>query len=412
MRWSKITRSYSYDEWFNEYVKTALTSRPVGPPPQRQVFGSTKVGWFETKPGYAFIDAAGGSIEDRTLAIAIVREQLRVAGLQQELFSFDWPKHSALRKEADWDDVEAKAKRLRDQGKVQILRNGRTYIVAHVQGDSRPGEPYQVEIMRQDPNSRVITQWSCECPWDQFAFQRTRQWKYLEGRPCAHVLAAYWRAEATPLDDPAEDPAAGQQGQLFGMPGGAAPGGGGASPFMRPRQMMAPPGMQQQMALPGMFPGMATGTPPAPSDPNVIPPSPFPAPPVDPSQVPNPASVPGLRQPSPTNPIQYPGGTFSKVAAVFTNGDMVQTRYDDVGTWVGRMENWDRGEQAHIPRGSVGEVLGSSAGMVNVLFMNPAIGVQEHGNMQPFGATAWYLESELVPRPDMKKPGPAIQRRR
>jgi hypothetical protein len=74
-----------------------------------------------------------------------------------------------------------------------------------------------------------MTQWQCECPWDQYAWQRTRQWKKYEGRPCAHVLATWWASKMAPLD---EDAHPGNQQSLFGMP--STPGGGQGSPFAAP----------------------------------------------------------------------------------------------------------------------------------------------------------------------------------
>lgn len=131
------------------------------------------------------------------------------------------PRTSAVQKTAAWPDIMAKAKRLVQSGNVTLLRNGTNNVVAHVIGDH--GE-YQCEISRDDPNSRAITQWTCECPWDQYAFQRTRQWKKYEGRPCAHVLAAYWKSLATPVDDQPTGPAPGAG------PAGLPPGGGIATP--------------------------------------------------------------------------------------------------------------------------------------------------------------------------------------
>jgi len=140
----------------------------------------------------------------------------------------DWT--SKVRKTAAWPDIMAKAKRLIQSGNVTLLRNGYNNVVAHVIGDH--GE-YQCEISRDDPNSRAITQWTCECPWDQYAFQRTRQWKKYEGRPCAHVLAAYWKSLATPVDD-----------QPTGLPPGSPPAG------MPPGGGIATPQGWQQPALP------------------------------------------------------------------------------------------------------------------------------------------------------------------
>lgn len=106
-------------------------------------------------------------------------------------------------KSAQWADIIAKAKRLIQSGNVTIVHNGPTYVQGHVVGDH--GQ-YTTEISRTDPRSNIIEQWQCECPWSQFAFQRTRKWKKYEGRPCSHVMATYWKGKSTPLDEGSYDP--------------------------------------------------------------------------------------------------------------------------------------------------------------------------------------------------------------
>lgn len=441
MRWTPILeQGKTEDEWFNEYVATALASPAPKLPPASQKIGSSTVTWFETEPGLAFVHAIDGTPDDRVLATVLVREALRAHGIRQATYIFDqgdelWG--NELRKTADWDEIMAKAKRLIQSNQVQILRNGYNNVVGHVQGDH--GD-YQTEIGRDDPNSRAITTWQCDCPWDQYAWQRTRQWKKYEGRPCAHVLATYWKALSTPLDEDV-NPATGQpnaQMSLFNAPHMApsAPPGAPPSPF----NVQAPGGPVQQMQIPGMFPGQATGTPgttqPAGPAPNqIIPPFPLDQLQQAQQQV-NPASVPGQRQPSPTNPMQWPGGTFSSVQdgwdlqhdwnfdrlevmsadfntqpQGFQNGNMISTKYEDWGVWSGKSEDHGAGSPAKIPAGSVGEVLGQdpTTGMVNVLFMGDL--TKDHGPLEPYGATAWFLPSEIVERPDVQRPGPAIKRR-
>lgn len=139
-------------------------------------------------------------------------ELIRDLLLPEIHFSFE--KFAAMQHEAAWADVAAKAKRLVQDGQVTILRNAPHHIMAHVVGDH--GE-YNLEISRHDPSSQIIEQWNCECPWAQFAFDRTRKWKKLEGRVCSHVLAAYWKAKSTPLDMSDTEPG-------FQVPRGQMPG--------------------------------------------------------------------------------------------------------------------------------------------------------------------------------------------
>lgn len=253
-----------------------------------------------------------------------------------------------------WSDIVAKAKRLILSGNVTILRNAPNHVMAHVVGDH--GE-YNSEISRHDPSSQIIEQWTCECPWDQYAFDRTRKWKYLEGRVCSHVLAAYWKAKSTPLDITGEEP------------GYAAPGGQATSP--------AGPG---QLGLPGLGPagspsvpaptgteevgdtGMATaptGDQPSPPSQQAItvppqPASPFNQNPKRPNKpqrdqlqlfditappgmqpVPPmlPVSVPGGRPATPSNPVQFPG-TFSHFLPIFTIEADFHYAQDEFEQWL------------------------------------------------------------------------------
>lgn len=103
----------------------------------------------------------------------------------------------AIQHGSAWADVMAKAKRLVLDGDVQVIHNTPTIVTGVVQGDHGT---YKSAISRNDPNSQAIEQWVCDCPWHQYAFLRTRQWKKLEGRVCSHVMALYMQARSTPLD--------------------------------------------------------------------------------------------------------------------------------------------------------------------------------------------------------------------
>jgi len=129
----------------------------------------------------------------------------------------DFEPSPAFSKVAAWKDLMEKAKRLKDQGRVHILNNEADHVVGRVEGDHGT---YTTQIWRQDPNSRAITMWDCECPWDQYAWQRTRQWKKYEGRPCSHTLALFWEAQANAAQQPQVSP---DQMQLPGMPAPTAP---------------------------------------------------------------------------------------------------------------------------------------------------------------------------------------------
>lgn len=433
MNWT-VESMLTEDQWTEDYVRTILASRPTHTPPQTTILGSVVATWFPTEPGVAFIHTEGGTVDDRIVAEAYLREWLRNAGWQQAKYSLY---RNDLKKQAAWPDIEAKAKRLIQSGNVQLLRNGPQNIVGHVVGDH--GE-YQTEISREDPNSQVITQWQCECPWDQYAWQRTRQWKPLEGRPCAHVLATYWASQSAPLD---EEVSPGQPQQTLFDPGTAQPAPGGltntpAQPLPQPAQLS--------------IPGISVPAPEAPKPPEILPPAPLGAP-----APPGVVSVPGARPPSPADPTQYPGGTFSKTADMvdgdeddwveimgqnaydewqfsdraqiettpygwslptkdaaagdtFQNSDMVRIEETEWGIMEGKSEDHGAGQFKEIPARSIGEVLGQdpNTGWVDVAFAGPQANA---GPMEPYHVRAWVDPGKLTPMPGIQKPGPFVRRR-
>src|SRR4051812_18016299 len=196
-----ITKVIDEDDWFEGYVKLALSTRPAPLPAKRQKLGATTIQWHECEPGVAFIDTRGGSPDDRVLANSYMKAMLAGHGYRVAQFEIDYEGlDDSISKTAKWGDIMAKAKRLIQSGKVTLMRNGAQNVIGNVVGDHGT---YQTEISREDPNSMAITQWQCDCPWDQYAWQRTRQWKKYEGRPCAHVLATFWKSQATPIDEDA-----------------------------------------------------------------------------------------------------------------------------------------------------------------------------------------------------------------
>jgi hypothetical protein len=423
-----IKKVIDEDDWFENYVKLALSVTPAGLPAKRQKLGSTSVQWFECEPGVAFIDARGGTTNDRVLATEYVKSMLAGHGYRVAQYEIDY----GMEKTGKWGDIMAKAKRLIQSGKVQLLRNGVTDIVGSVVGDHGT---YQTEISREDPSSQAITQWQCDCPWDQYAWQRTRQWKKYEGRPCAHVLATFWKSQATPVDEDAH-PANGQM-SLPGMGPGPSVGQGQMPPTIPGRtfsptdpmeQGVMAPGFQPAMQQPGMTPGtpgpgQAMGTPPVPGlPPEILPPFPMegqlePQPP----QV----SIPGAKPQTPLNPMQWPGGTLSSVQGwdnMFkqaeldpSNGAMVQI----IGTDMGIAEGPDttnpmHGQYMDIRSNTkgIGEVMGTDelpglGHVVEVIFP-----LDKTGPLQPYHIRAWLRPEQVQVRPDIQKPGPMIKRRR
>jgi hypothetical protein len=313
-------------------------------------------------------------------------------------------------KTSHWNDIMAKAKRLVQSGNVQLLRNGANIIVAHVIGDH--GE-YTCEISRDDPNSQAITQWTCECPWDQYAFQRTRKWKKYEGRPCAHVLAAYWKSLGTPLDEqsqPGQEPVPTATSPEAPMGnGGIATPDGGFQPSPSPEGFDQPfppaPSMGPQavpMQAPGQLPpvGLPQGPQGAPMPPGFAPPADnaiIPPYPMDPAMYQLPVSVPGGRPgPYPANPIQQ-GGTFSKTLVgtymagakdEFIPNTRARLEEATLGKTVGREGATDAGQWYEIPKGS----------NVEVVYQDPATGwVEVHFPLKGGPMTSYHVECFVEP---------------
>ena len=417
MDWSNIVSTQDDASWEEDYYRLALACEPPKLPERTLRLGAVQAGWFPTVPGTAHIFASGGTPLDRFYACQIIEEQLAGHDIRRAQYSLDWDHSDAqLIKEASWADIEQKAKRLIQGGKVHMLRNGAQVIASHVEGEH--GD-YECEIQRQDPNSQSITMWSCSCPWDQFAWQRTRKWRKYEGRVCKHVLATWWTSQGMPLDEEIGP----------GSEGPQEPGGAGAIPatFQEGQPAGPTPGMEQVPgAGTGMVPPAGTPGPQKPGLPNQTAPTPEPAGavpgqapepqslipqyPHDPALQPavNPVSVPGQKPQTPLNPMQSPGGTFSHVhesAETFVNGNLVQLLHEDVGQTVGL----NAGQTQTIPQGSVGEVLGSDPlGLVNVLFSGSV--AAERGNLEPHGVAAWLWPKDIM-RSNARQPGPAVRRR-
>lgn len=422
MSWT-IERATEEATWTEDYLRTVLATALPKLPAHRQKIGASTVRWWEGAPGHAVIMAEGGSVEDRTLAEQVTKTQLAFFGYKRQAFLIDGTEE--LRKTADWDDIAEKAKRLVDSGNVTLLRNGYNNVVAHVIGDH--GE-YNCEIGRDDPNSRTITTWTCECPWDQYAWQRTRKWRKYEGRPCAHVMAALWQSMKTPLDEQLSEE------QAQGMGTGQAIGPGAGSPLPSGPGAQAPAGLPRSFSPEGDIiqgdqtqmpmespPPAAGGAPMAPPGaPGVLPPFPGeqmqmemqpPAPGQTPGGMDSPpgsVSIPGAKLPSPFNPIQFPGGTYSRVSAdQFTNGQIVRLKNNVHGTAEGKSEAHGAGQYRMVPEGSSGEVLGQdpTTGWVDCIFP-----LDDSGPMEPFHVRCWLEPSDLIPS-QMRPPGPFIRRR-
>lgn len=414
MTWT-IIATQSEEAWLDDLITDVIQNDPPSLPPHDCKIGHVECYWEQVAPGLVYVAAnpETGTAEDKWYAMEVLMSQLRTSGFKR-VTSVLMPDH--ITKLATWQDVMDKAKRLVQSGAVSLDANGRKYTTGTVKGDHGT---YPIEIYRQDPNNpNQVSYKTCGCDWGQFMnLPRTRQWKKFEfptPTPCSHLIAANWVAQSVPWDEdraPGNPTMEGQQpGQmsLFDMSGGQAPSSMGLmqrSPMPNPNAWFNQPGAPQQNAAPLGNQG-GGGAPPPPE--SVLPQFPM----GEPMELPpvNPASTPGGRPgPTPTNPLQYPGGTFSSVresmgAEQFKNGDWVQIKEEDPvnpGTLQGRNERGLVGPTT-IPKNAIGQVMGTdSLGLVEVLWMGQ--GFDANGECQPFGVTQWFWPSQLIPRPDIYK---------
>lgn len=93
---------------------------------------------------------------------------------------------------ATWQDVQAKAVRIRKEGGVRIISSSPAIVVAEVRGDQGV---YQTEI-QYVPGHHQVALWTCGCPWSSYSWGRTGRWKKYEGRVCSHTLALIYETQS------------------------------------------------------------------------------------------------------------------------------------------------------------------------------------------------------------------------
>lgn len=93
---------------------------------------------------------------------------------------------------ASWQDVQAKAVRIRKEGGVRIISSSPAIVVAEVRGDQGV---YQTEI-QYVPGHHQVALWTCGCPWSSYSWGRTGRWKKYEGRVCSHTLALIYETQS------------------------------------------------------------------------------------------------------------------------------------------------------------------------------------------------------------------------
>lgn len=93
---------------------------------------------------------------------------------------------------AAWRDVVAKATRIRKEGRVRITHASAGMVIGAVSGDH---DVYETGIQRPPHKPQTIQYWSCGCPWASFHQDKSLGTRYA-GRPCSHVMALQFEAQA------------------------------------------------------------------------------------------------------------------------------------------------------------------------------------------------------------------------
>lgn len=93
---------------------------------------------------------------------------------------------------AAWHDVVAKARRIRAEGHVRITHASVGMVIGEVRGDH---DTYESGIQRPPGKPQTIQHWACGCPWASFHQDKSLGARY-SGRPCSHVMALQYEAQA------------------------------------------------------------------------------------------------------------------------------------------------------------------------------------------------------------------------
>lgn len=94
---------------------------------------------------------------------------------------------------AHWRDVQAKAKRIRSEGKVHIVTASDGVILGQVQGDHHT---YETGIQRLPGSRQGIATYSCGCKWGAYHWGANDDFSRFAGRMCSHALALQYEAQS------------------------------------------------------------------------------------------------------------------------------------------------------------------------------------------------------------------------
>ena len=174
-------------------------SRPSGPQPSPSLFTTSSLADVQARLGDKYIDIPV-DVDRSSLQARLDEDPARVVSdVKMANFenrgeldprvaqTMDLEYVDSELRTAAWADVRKKAIRLRTSGAIQLEAANPTAIVARVTGDHGI---YDVAVIRGNAltGSSAITDWTCSCPWGDWAFERE---KTFVGRLCSHAYAAY-----------------------------------------------------------------------------------------------------------------------------------------------------------------------------------------------------------------------------
>jgi hypothetical protein len=115
-------------------------------------------------------------------------EGLTIHGALASEYDSEWGFHFT----ASWQDVQAKAKRIRKEGGVKILVATNMGVAGEVKGDHNVYETQLNYVL----GTKHVADWACGCKWASYTWGRSPAYRRFEGRLCSHALALQYEASA------------------------------------------------------------------------------------------------------------------------------------------------------------------------------------------------------------------------
>lgn len=115
-------------------------------------------------------------------------EGMTIHGSLSADYDSEWKFHFT----SSWQDVQAKAKRIRKEGGVKITVASNMGVAGEVKGDHNVYETQLNYVL----GTKHVADWSCGCKWASYSWGRSPAFKRFEARLCSHALALQYEANA------------------------------------------------------------------------------------------------------------------------------------------------------------------------------------------------------------------------